>query len=67
MTQKEQIINHVRKFGSISQLRAAKDYAILRLSQRIIELERRGWVFEHETESNGKTRWTEYRLKKEGV
>lgn len=67
MTQKEQIKAHFSAEGSLSQYEAFMRYRIMRLSQRIIELEQRGWQFAHITVSKNKKRFTEYCLIKRGA
>lgn len=42
MTQKETLLKHLRRHGSITPLQAIERYRILALSQRIGELKRSG-------------------------
>lgn len=49
MSQRELVLQHCKKYGSITQLEATNEYGILRLSERIRELEREGYVFKRET------------------
>jgi|APGre2960657404_1045060.scaffolds.fasta_scaffold379645_2 hypothetical protein len=67
MTQKEQIKAHFLGSGSISQIEAFTLYKIMRLSERIREMERKGWVFAHLTMHKNKKRFTEYCLIKRGA
>lgn len=67
MTQKEQIKAHFLGSGSISQIEAFTRYKIMRLSERIREMERKGWQFAHITVSKNKKRFTEYCLIKRGA
>lgn len=46
-TQKEQVLNHLSQYGSITTLIAFKRYVITRLSERIRELERDGHLINH--------------------
>ena len=67
MNQQEQIKNHFKSAKSISQYQATMVYGILRLSERIRELEWQGWLFSHtmiyKTYPSGKSRkFMEYRL-----
>lgn len=45
LTQKDRIINYIRKFGSISTREAFNDLGIARLGARIFELKREGYSF----------------------
>jgi len=67
MTQKEQIKAHFYKYCTISQIEAFTRYKIMRLSERIREMERKGWQFAHITVSKNKKRFTEYCLIKRGA
>ena len=42
MTQNEMIINHLREYGSITQLEALRDYGCMRLASRIADLRKTG-------------------------
>ena len=42
MTQNEMIINHLREYGSITQLEALRDYGCMRLASRISDLKKTG-------------------------
>ena len=42
MTQNEMIINHLREYGSITQLGALRDYGCMRLASRISDLRKTG-------------------------
>lgn len=42
MTQNEMIINHLREYGSITQLEALKEYGCMRLASRISDLRKTG-------------------------
>ena len=71
-TQKEMIIDYMRKFGGITRLDAATKLFVMELSSRIGELEDRGWEFTKtnvkRTNSYGKTKiFTRYEIKKEGL
>ena len=43
MSQKQQILNHIKKQGSISMREAIMDYSIQSLTSRIAELRRDGY------------------------
>ena len=67
MNQLDQIKNHFKSSKFISQYQATMVYGILRLSERIRELEWQGWQFSHvmiyKTYPSGKNRkFMEYRL-----
>jgi len=69
LTQKEQVLNHMKKFGSISTWDAFANYRITRLSARIADLEADGYQIKHTTEtckllSGRTTTITRYSLKR---
>ena len=43
MTQAERVLEHMRKYGSITSLEAINEYGILRLASRISDLRRKGY------------------------
>lgn len=70
-TQREQIVDYMRKHGSITRLDSSCKLFIFELSARIIELERKGWIFNksRETRKNsyGQTKhFTRYSIIEEG-
>ena len=70
-TQREQIVNYMRQNGSITRLDSSCKLFIFELSARIIELERKGWLFNKTRESHknsyGQTKhFTRYSIIKEG-
>jgi len=72
MTQINQLKAYFKANKAITQLTAMRDMGILRLSERIREMERSGWSFEHNTvtvptRSGKPARVTEYVLRVEGV
>ncbi len=50
MTQRDRIKNYLIEFGSITNMEAVRDLGIMRLSARIVELERQGIRLDHKTE-----------------
>lgn len=67
MNQRERILRHIRKHGSITSMEAFDDLGIQQLSARICELQRMGYRFikSHETGKNrfGEKVWfVRYRL-----
>ena len=42
MTQNERVLNHLQKYGSISQREADQQYGIMRLGARICDLRKEG-------------------------
>ena len=69
MTQKEQVLKHMRKYGSISTWEAFGWYKITRLSARIADLEADGYQIKHTPEvckllSGRTTTITRYSLKR---
>lgn len=71
-TQAEQIVDYMRRNGSITRLEAANKLFIFELSARIVGLESRGWEFNKErvsrTNSYGqKKSFTKYSIAKEGA
>lgn len=70
-TQRERVIQYMRENGSITRLDSCTKLFIFELSARIVELERRGWVFDkiRETVKNtyGESKsFTRYRILREG-
>jgi len=61
-TQKAQVLNHMRTQGSITTFIAFDRYSICRLSERIRELERDGYVINHTRIDRGGKRYTAYSL-----
>jgi len=63
MTQNAQLLSYLETHDGISTLEAMERLRILRLSQRVIELEHQGYLIEHQPEktSQGK-RIMRYRL-----
>lgn len=49
MTQCERVIDHIRRFGSITTAEAFYDLGIARLASRIWDLKQEGYEFEEET------------------
>lgn len=47
-TQKEKIIEHIKKYGSITSFEAYMDLGITQLATRISELKEKGYEFETE-------------------
>ena len=67
-TQKERVLNYMKRFGSISTWEAFRDLGITRVGARVFELKEDGYEIEtgFETGKNryGKTvRWANYTLK----
>ena len=61
MSQKNNILKHLQKFDSISPMEALQKYGCFRLSERIRECEREGYLIEHDR-NIGKKRYSIYRL-----
>lgn len=49
MTQNERILNHLKRYGKITQLEATNRYGIMRLASRIYDLKKLGYEFEKKT------------------
>ena len=69
LTQKEQVLAHMKKFNSISTWEAFAHYRITRLSARIADLEADGYQIKHTPEtckllSGRTTTITRYSLKR---
>lgn len=62
MTQKEQVLHHMRNRGSITTLIATKRYQCFRLSERIRELERDGHLIHHHPIDKNGRRYMSYSL-----
>lgn len=46
------IIRHIKKFGSITPVQAMKEYGIMRLSARILDLKDKGYPIETNIETS---------------
>ena len=70
MTQAERIMEHLKEYGTITQLEAMKEYGIYRLASRISDLRKNGVEIKR-TMVKGKNRYgedtcfAEYRLLEE--
>ena len=67
MNQENRILEYLREHDYITALDAQKEYGIMRLSARIIDLQKRGYRFKKETVSaknrfGEQTRFTKYSL-----
>ena len=70
-TQREQIVNYMKEYGSITRLESSLELFIFEMPARICELQKLGWVFkktrEKRTNANGITKsFTRYSIIKEG-
>ena len=62
-TQEKAILEHLRKFGTITPLEALKICGSFRLSGRIFNLRKQGYRIATETETDGAGKyWARYRL-----
>lgn len=66
-SQKEQILAHIEKYGSITPLEAQQFYGCMRLGTRIWDLRRDGYdivseIVEVPTKNDGKARVAQYRM-----
>lgn len=61
-TQKQMVLNHLRTHGSITTLIATKRYLCFRLSERIRELERDGYLINHAPIHKNGRRYMSYSL-----
>ena len=72
MTQLARLLNHLEQRGPITQLEAFNALGVCRLSERVRELESRGYLIEHEDgvevldRFGHKCRVTRYRLRGAG-
>lgn len=64
MTQKEHVLYHMNKIGSISPMEAMRDYTITCLAERIRDLKEDGYNIETEMRTNPATgrKYARYRL-----
>lgn len=66
-SQKERILAHIEKYGSITPLEAQQFYGCMRLGARIWDLRRDGYdivseIVEVPTKNDGKARVAQYRM-----
>lgn len=52
LNQKQKVLRHLKKYGSITPLEAFNDYAIMRLTSRICELKDQGYNIKSELVSS---------------
>lgn len=69
-TQREKVLNYIKKFGSITSWQAYSDLGITQLGARIFELKQLGYLFDTERVNTKnrlgeKTHYDVYRLVKE--
>jgi len=64
LTQNQMVINHLKKFGTITPREAMDDYQITRLAARVDELKRVGWNIDTEMRKHQITgkRYAKYHL-----
>lgn len=62
MTQRDQVLQHLIRAGSISPLQAIQMYGITRLAARINELRKEGFPIQTSMERTGRVRCAVYRL-----
>lgn len=58
MNQRDRVLRHIRKHGSITSMEAFDDLGITQLSSRLLELQRMGYKF-MKTHETGKNRFGE--------
>ena len=62
-TQRKQILEHLQMFGSITPLEALEQYGCFRLSARIMELRKAGYIIETISVKRGGKRFARYEYK----
>jgi hypothetical protein len=62
LTQKQLVLSHLRNRGSITTLIATKRYLCFRLSERVRELERDGFLINHAPIHKNGRRYMSYSL-----
>jgi len=62
MSQKDRVINHIRRYGSITPMQAFKQYGITCLAERVRDARDSGHKIATEWVKKGKTRYAKYRL-----
>lgn len=62
MSQKQTVLNHLKRFGCISTWQAIQDYHITRLSAHINQLKNEGFSIMPTRETDGKNWWHKYIL-----
>jgi len=65
MSQREDILRHLKLYGSIQPLQALQMYGCFRLGARILELKQAGERIQSVPESSGRKRWARYVLEGE--
>jgi hypothetical protein len=62
MSQKTKILEHLKRYGSISTWQAISEYHVTRLGAHICQLKREGFPIVATRETDGKNWWANYKL-----
>ena len=62
MTQEMQVLNHIKRYGKITSMKAFERYGITRLAARIHTLRNKGYGINTTTTSNGKAGYATYSM-----
>ena len=62
MSQKDKILDHLKRFGNISTWQAIQDYHVTRLGAHICQLKKEGYSIMPARETDGKNWWVRYTL-----
>lgn len=65
VTQTQQVLSHLRLYGSISPLEAMRRYGIMRLGARIWDLKTSGHIIDKAIEKDGTMHYARYTLTSE--
>jgi hypothetical protein len=62
MSQKQKVLDHLKRYGSISTWQCITEYHITRLGAHICQLKKEGYKIMVTTEADGKNWWARYTL-----
>lgn len=62
LTQKEIVINHIERYGSITPLEALTRYGIMRLASRVNDLRNEGWCIQSTMKQHDGRKYASYSM-----
>lgn len=62
MTQEQQVLKHIERYGKITSMKAFERYGITRLAARIHNLREKGYPIKTDTITNNKANYASYSM-----
>ena len=62
MTQEQQVLKHIERYGKITSMKAFERYGITRLAARIHNLREKGYRIRTDTITNNKANYASYSM-----